>query len=931
MNLLRRFSKDLVAWVLPRPHFILAVAFLSVIVSLWLAAVRLEVRTEQLELISPRHPLIAKSETLDEFNFHGKTTFALVVRGPTQDRAIEFMNAIVSKIQADPEHFQDVFYRINPDEFKKWLLYYLDEAELVSVRNTLEHNSVLVHKMADDPDLLNFFKLVNQDMASRMLGEFFTGFLDEEVTPEGTDKHTEPLDLEFLIKVLDGFSRYLSGTPKYVSPWSSFFKSGAWDLEKEGYLWEGKKKLLIAAVMPSKVSGQVSKTLESLGQLRNYIHELRASGFSDVEAGVTGQEALNNDEMTTAMADMAKATWVSILGVMLIMVLFLRGFRHPVIILISLAVGLCWTFGWTAVFIGHLNILSIVFAPMLCGLGVDYAIHWFARFEEERDLADGTRSDVIKRVMDKSGPGIMLAGLSTAFSFLPFILTGFRGLMELGMITGMGILFIILADFTVLPALSHYLAVEKPLSKRSGGQANNRYLLRLTPRGVRTVLAAALIFCIASSLSASRVRFDLNPLRLQSKNAESVYWEKVLVENSEHSILSASVLTDSPEETRNESAKFKALRTVADVDNVFTILPDNQAEKIPVLRSIALLVPNLKPSILRLASEQGHSNSDGTAGTSSISSYKAELIEVLQRIRFKMQDQQAEKWGASKPLVGQMVRVKESIDKIVQSIEDSPAAPERLLEYRQRFKEDIVDQWTLIKESSSASPMGIQDLPSQLRDQFLQGNKYLIRIYPRESIWEEGTLTRFVKDIQSVNPEVLGDPVSLYVFASAFKKASINASIYALIAISMLLAFTFRSLRLMLISLIPLVAGTIWTVGIMAAAGFDFNLANSIFMPLVVGAGVEYGVIILQRWREGHVGYGRLPFSTGKGVILAALTTTIGFGTLMISKHRGIFSLGFVAWAGSICVLIAALFILPAILSFMPAPVDYKEAINDRC
>jgi predicted RND superfamily exporter protein len=116
----------------------------------------------------------------------------------------------------------------------------------------------------------------------------------------------------------------------------------------------------------------------------------------------------------------------------------------------------------------------------------------------------------------------------------------------------------------------------------------------------------------------------------------------------------------------------------------------------------------------------------------------------------------------------------------------------------------------------------------------------------------------------------------------------------------------------------------------MGAAGMDFNLANSIFMPLVVGAGVEYGVIILHRWREGHAGYGRLRFSTGKGVILAALTTTIGFGTLMISNHRGIFSLGFVACAGSICVLLAALFILPAILSFLedPTPAVEKKAAN---
>ncbi|MGO9311900.1 MAG: rRNA methyltransferase, partial [Syntrophobacteraceae bacterium] len=96
MELLNGFLKNLVAWVLPRPRLVLALALLGVIASIWLAAVRLEVRTDQLELISTRLPLIAKAKALDEFDFHGKTTFALVVRGPTQDRAIAFMNAIVA-------------------------------------------------------------------------------------------------------------------------------------------------------------------------------------------------------------------------------------------------------------------------------------------------------------------------------------------------------------------------------------------------------------------------------------------------------------------------------------------------------------------------------------------------------------------------------------------------------------------------------------------------------------------------------------------------------------------------------------------------------------------------------------------------------------------------------------------------------------------
>lgn len=932
MKLIARITKSLVAWVLPRPRFILAAALLTVIASLLLASVRLKVQTDQLELISAKHPLIAKSAILDQFEFHGKTTFALVVRGPTQDRAIEFMNAIVSEIHDDPKHFQDVFYRINPDEFKKWLLYYLSESDLIGVRDTLEENSALVHKMGDDPDLLNFFKLVNQDMTSRMVGEFFTGFLDEDSGAHKAGKDARPLDLEFLIQVLDGLSGYLSGKCEYVSPWSAFFKSGSWDLEKEGYLWEGKKKLLIAAVMPAKVSGQVSKTQGSLTQLRNYIRELKVSGFSDCEAGVTGQEALNDDEMLTALADMTKATWLSILGVILVMAWFLRGFRHPLIITISLVTGLCWTFGWTALFIGHLNILSIVFAPMLCGLGVDYAIHWFARFEEERDTSDGSRSSIIERVMDKSGPGIMLAGLSTAFSFLPFVLTGFRGLMELGMITGMGILFIILADFTVLPALSRYLSVEKPYARRSPAGGNKQYLLRLGPKGIRAILAATLILCIAGSISASRTQFDLNPMRLQSKNSESVYWEKILVEKSERSIISAAALANSPEEVIAESAKFKALRTVSSVDSIFSLLPEHQEEKIPILRSIALLVPELKPSVAGLATSNEPDTCNGKEDPEAGPSYRTELIDVLQRIKFKMQPEQASKWGASMPQVSQMSKVREFIGSSLESLANSPRAGERLFDYRRRFGKDLVEQWTLIRDSSSASPMSIPDIPAQLRDQFFQGGKYVIKIYPRESIWEEGALTRFVTDLQSVNPDVLGDPVNYHVFATAFKKASIDASIYAMIAITLLLAFTFRSLRLMLIAIIPLVAGTIWTVGIMGATGFDFNLANSIFMPLVVGAGVEYGVIIIHRWKEGQAGYGRLPFSTGKGVILAALTTTIGFGALMISNHRGIFSLGFVAWVGSICVLAAALLILPAVLSFMKisVPVANEEAVDVR-
>ena len=110
------------------------------------------------------------------------------------------------------------------------------------------------------------------------------------------------------------------------------------------------------------------------------------------------------------------------------------------------------------------------------------------------------------------------------------------------------------------------------------------------------------------------------------------------------------MLTNSPtEEAKAESAKFSALKTVVDVDTVFSLLPENQEQKIPVLRSISLLIPELKQSVALLASRMEGSKSDLTAGLKSDPAYTEELIDVLQRIRFKMQDEQAAKWGASKP------------------------------------------------------------------------------------------------------------------------------------------------------------------------------------------------------------------------------------------------------------------------------------------
>lgn len=903
MNLISRLVQLWMAWVSPRPRLVLGIAFITAAASLSLAVTKLDVQTDQLELISAHHPLIALSRKLEPFNFDGRATFSVVIKAPTPQKAVAFISELGSRVGKDTAHFREVFYRVNPDLFKKWALLYLDKKDLVQIRERLEQHSKMVSELSANPDLLAFMKLVNREMATRMVGELFTGFLDEDSSGQKS-KDEGPMDLSFLIQPLQGLSNYLNGQEKYNSPWFSFFKSSAWDLDQEGYFWEANKSFVILIAIPAKLAMDAfSDTQISLDVLRGHVRDVKAI-YPDVDAGVTGQEALNNDEMRTVLGDMSRATWLSLAGVFCLLIAFLRSFRRSLIEIVTLIVGICWTFGWTTVFIGHLNILSVVFAPLLCGLGVDYGIHWITRFEEEEERsAPLDNRTLTARVMDRSGSGIILAGLSAAFSFIPFILTGFAGLMELGLITGMGILLILLADFTVLPALVILVGGRRTRRATKPGARIERDLLRLKRGPANLILAGTIAICVVSLLGVRDVRFELNPLRLQAKNAESVVWEKTLIEHSEHQLLSAAAFASSAAETLAKAKRFEALPSVSSVKTVFSILPEDQEEKLPLLRALLPLIPEMQ------------SFSPETDAT-----YVPDFIDTLERIRFKLQDDEAAKWGADRPLVEQMVQVRALGAGIINALRSSPEGAQRLDAYRRRFAADLIDTWSFLREGATARPMTLEDTPKMLRDQFYRDGQYLLRIFPKESIWDEDALAGFVKDVMSVDKDVVGDPVSLYVFASAYKRACLLASIYAFGAICLLLLLTFRDIKHTLLALIPLVVGTIWTVGIMGASGVDFNLANSMFMPLVVGAGVEYAVIIVSRWREGMMRPGHLPWSTGKGVILAALTTTVGFGTLMISHHQGIFSLGFVAWSGSLCVMATAIFILPAILAGMVPP-----------
>jgi predicted RND superfamily exporter protein len=300
-----------------------------------------------------------------------------------------------------------------------------------------------------------------------------------------------------------------------------------------------------------------------------------------------------------------------------------------------------------------------------------------------------------------------------------------------------------------------------------------------------------------------------------------------------------------------------------------------------------------------------------------------ELENILGRIRFKMLDSSDSQWGINKPLEVQMIQVRDLIDQLRQRFHslEGPQVRSALGTFQKKLIQDLNDKLNILHAGVDGRPMVLEDMPPHLLRRFMsRDHLFLIRVFPNENIWEPALLGRFVHDLRSVDPDAVGDPVTLYVFTQEFRDGCIKAAIYAVVFIFVLLLLTFRDFRSTFLALMPLVVGTAWTLGLMSLFKLDLNLANSLFLPLVVGAAVEYAIIIIHRWRQtekGKVGV-VLPFSTAMGVILAGLTTTVGFGSLCISAHRGIFSLGLLTTIGSLTILAAAVFFLPALLQIFP-------------
>jgi len=426
----------------------------------------------------------------------------------------------------------------------------------------------------------------------------------------------------------------------------------------------------------------------------------------------------------------------------------------------------------------------------------------------------------------------------------------------------------------------------------------------------------AIIFCggllfIISLISVRAIRFDYNILNLQAEGTESVEYEKKIFKNSERSSWYSVVIADSLEEARMKKEMLEGLTSVEKVESIISLMPEDQDKKIEYIRDIKPLLEGITPEKGKLQPL----NLD-------------DLVSVLQKIRFKMREDNEDAWDPGKKPSSQSIkRVRYLISDLLSQLKekDRNISIQYLSAFQKELFLDFNDKISTLKENMDPSPVTIEDLPSQLKKRFI-GNtgKFLLQIFSRYNIWDRKPMDEFISDIRTVDPDTTGYAVQAFESSRLMKQGYERGGIYALIAIFIFMLYIFRSIRWAILAMVPLLVGSIWMIGLMHIFDLKFNLANLIVLPLIIGIGIDNGIHIVHRHREGQDNKkgSVISTSTGKAVILSSLTTMIGFGSLMIASHKGIFSVGLLLTLGVGSCLIASLTVLPALLKLQPPAKD---------
>jgi uncharacterized protein len=768
---------------------------------------------------------------------------------------------LAAALAADHAHFRSVSRPDSSPFMKKEGLLFLDTKQLEALLERTIDAQPFLGQLTKDPSARGLFT------ALALLGK---GLQQGQV------------DLAPYRTALAGFHQAMAdaiaGHPQPLS-WMRLLGGGLSDLG-------GPYKFVLA--QPWLDHGTLEPGGAATAALRAAASRLEFVKSGDARVRITGNVALSDEEFASVAQGAVTGMIGSVLLISLWLFLAVRSWRLIVPILLTLGLGLMLTLLFAAAAVGTLNLVSVGFGILFVGIAVDFAIQFCVRYRERR-RENPDPAAAMAETGRRVGGQILVAAAATSAGFLAFVPTDFRGVAELGLIAGVGMLIAFFCTMTFLPAA---IGVFRPRGENA--EIGFRWaapLDEVVRRRRRPVLAGFAALAGLGIVLVPRLSFDSDPLHTKNPDTEAMRTLYDLMDSPVTNPFTIDILTPNVIAAAAMADRLRQLPLVSGVLSINSLAPKNQKAKLAQIEDTAtILGPTLAP-------------------------YQPAVPPSAEEIR-RAAKQALEDIapGPGKPppdpqlaaIAGDLRRLAAAPDAVV-------LAADKALT---RFLPMQLDQ---LRTALEAQPASLQSIPPALaRDWLLPDGRARIQVLPKTQARNSRGLAKFVAEVTAVAPDAEGSAVTIEATSATIVGSFRSAAIAALAAITVILFVALRRPLDVSLVLAPLLLSSLMTAIVMVLLAVQLNYANIIALPLLLGVGVSFNIYFVMNWRAGRTAV--LGSATARAILFSALTTGTAFGSLALSHHPGTASMGTLLLISLACTLAASLVFIPALLAALSVP-----------
>jgi uncharacterized protein len=838
------------------PWPVIIVAMMGTVGAIEYARLHFAIDTNTSQLISPARPWRQRELQFDAAFPQRTDNIVIVVDGLTPEVAESSARALAAELAKKPEHFHTVRRPDGGPFFDQNGVLFLSTAEIERTTELMIRAQPFLGALAADPTLRGFAGALAFIPMGVKVGRMK---MDDFLKP-----------LSWIANTLES----LAAHRRVTLSWSEMMTGAA---PERRYLRR------FIQVKPVLDYGSLKPGAAASDAIRSTVRALDLDPDNGVLVRLTGSVPLADDEFSTVADGALLNTALTVCALLLILWLALRSGRIIAAVVMSLFVGLAITAAAGLAMVGALNLISVAFAVLFVGIGVDFGIQFAVRYRHERHSNDDLRVALVSAAREAGKP-LALAAAATAAGFWAFLPTNYRGVSELGLIAGAGMIIAFVTSITLLPAL---LTVLKPPGEavEVGYRALAR-VDRFVARHRRAILVFSGMAMVAGLPLLKELKFDFNPLNLRSPKVESVATLIDLMKDPATALDTIDILTPSIAAAKELAQRLDQLPEVSHTLTLQSFVPDSQNEKLTIIADAsALLGPTLTPFELKPPATD------------------AETIEALIETAKAFAEISGNDEGTM-ALSHRLAAVLMALARV---------EPARRSQAENALMSGLQAHLEQIRQLLKAEWVSIDRLPRDLvRDWVTEDGRARVEVAPKGDGQDNETLKRFASAVLAVAPDATGTPILIQESANTVVDAFIQAAILALVSITLILLIVLRRVSDVLLTLVPLLLASVVTLELMVLLGLPLNFANIIALPLLLGVGVAFKIYYVLAWRGGETSLLASPLT--RAVLFSALTTAVAFGSLWFSNHPGTSSMGKLLSLSLITTLAAAVLFQPILM-----------------